>query len=170
MMSIAKGNDRTADAMAAAMFQEDPSTALLLQATAADSRGDKPLAQTLVGEALDMLENQPLFGTHTAHFLPLAQSDARLARLAARTPDADRAKPALIAGCEGRADEAADLLAAAGLLPLAARMRLIAAEAARAGDRPTVAAAQGEQALAFFTSVGATRYADTAAELLQAVH
>ena len=78
-------------------------------------------------------------------------------------------KPALIAAPQGRADEAADLLAAVGLFPLAARMRLVAAEEARGDGRHADAAGHAERALAFFTGVGASRYADKATELLKTV-
>jgi hypothetical protein len=169
MMSIASGDEPTIEAMVTTMLDEEPSEGLLLQATAADSRGDRELAEALAGEALDLLEHEPRFGTISAHVLPLAASDARLARIEARSPEADRAKPALIAGREGRTEEAADLLASAGLLPLAARMRLIAAETATADGRRADAADQAERALSFFASVGATRYADTASKLLTTV-
>ena len=170
MMSIARGDEPTSEAMAIAIFEEDRSSGLLLQATAADSRGDKALTEALAGEALDLLEHEPRFGSFSAHLLPLAASDARLARITAQSPDADGAKPALIAGCDGRTEEAANLLASAGLLPLAARMRLLAAEAAKADGRPVDATGQAERALAFFTSVGASGYADKAVELLKTVH
>jgi hypothetical protein len=48
-------------------------------------------------------------------------------------------------------------------------MRLVAAEEARGDGRHADAAGHAERALAFFTGVGASRYADKATELLKTV-
>jgi hypothetical protein len=169
LISIARGDDLTSDAiMAAAMMDEDRSTGLLLQATAADGRGQEGRAGSLCGDALDLMVNEPTFGTLSAHVLPLAASHPRLGELITKTPEADLARPALIAGYEGRLGESADLLASIGLPTIAARMHVVAAKAAVADGRLAEAAARADEALSFFTGVGANRYADTASELLQA--
>ncbi|MEP7335219.1 MAG: hypothetical protein ABI717_05500, partial [Actinomycetota bacterium] len=94
--------------------------------------------------------------------------ERELRAIAAEAPAEDRSAPPLRALLEGEFVAAADAWGAMEMLPLEAHARLRAAERFRAEGRHPEADEQLERALAFWRSVGATRYVRRGEALLAA--
>jgi hypothetical protein len=104
-----------------------------------------------------------------SEFAVVAAEVGSLSKLRRALDTLPRQRPPDIAAraiIDGRLVEAADLLTEMGRFVPAARVRLRAAETLLAGGRPVEARVQLEKALAFYKSVGATRYIHQAETLV----
>ncbi len=120
--------------------------------------------------ALELLEGEHVLSYVTPLALVASELglEPELRAIAAAAPAEDRSAAALRALLEGEFVTAADAWGEMELLPLEAHARLRAAERFRAEGRHAEADEQLERALAFWRSVGATRYVRRGEMLLAA--
>jgi len=182
MVRLARGDDAgalsdTVRALELARPAGDPQvlvTVLLEAARVYAETGDEPRAVELFDEALALLRELPnlgfaVFPSHTLAWLALsfgrkadAEAMLRKARIESRWRDV--AEAVLAGDFRG----AAEILAEAGAAAFEAFYRLRAAEAFVAEGRRAEADEQLHRALAFYRSVGATRYVREGEALLAA--
>jgi hypothetical protein len=181
MIRIARGEDEgalqdSADALELARSAGDPQIlypALSLRAHVLAVAGLQREAEEVVAELLQHLDRKPssfaaYFLVHLAFVLvPAGRSDELLSVLD-RVTMQTRWGDAVRRYVEGDPVGAADVFAEMGAVAEEAYMRLRAAEALVAAGRRPEADAQLKGALAFYSSVGATRYVAEAESLLTA--
>jgi hypothetical protein len=111
------------------------------------------------------MEHEPLLVPMLAEFIWIPALRHRLTRLVRGLPDSDW-KQILSFACDGRYAEATDLLTTVGAVTIAARTHLFAAGKAHDDGRNADAKRHASEALRFYASVGATRFAERAEALM----
>ncbi len=173
LVAAAEGDDTTArtciDAVRSGGWPDGADILDAIRLDAAD-RPDEALAaaeRAIGGLEQDDATDTPVI-VAAAELIAFPTLHRRLADLAElrRTPPLETLiERALIAVADGRAAEAAEYLANAGCLPLAARAHLLAAAAADEREDHAEATRQAALARSFYESVGATLLAAQAATL-----
>jgi hypothetical protein len=166
MLAIAKGDDATARADSQAFKEWDNDTSRAVDALIAQANGRHAEAQAASLDTLARIEPYKYIAAPCfAELIPVAAVHERIAAIATDLPDGNRWKPVLLAVGAGRHSESVTMFEEIGSQSLAARARMLAAEAAIRDGAAQDAARHADAAFAFFTRVGATRYAEQAASL-----